>query len=882
MSTESLALPAVRRSRLVACCALLVGLALVQDPGLLVPDTKFDLVAAPGDWLTRALHVWDAEGGFGQVQNQAHGYLWPMGPFFWLLHTVGIPGWVVQRLWQSLVLCVAMAGTAKPGPRPRCPLRPGLPRRRLRLRALAADAHLARPDLDRGLAERARPLGAAAAGDRSRARVPAPRGGTVGAGGRDGGRRQRGGVLRRRTARGGVDPDPHARPAPARAAAVVAGVRGAGDAVVDRAAAGDGRLQPALPRLHRDQCGDHLSDHALRRAARNLPLGPLRRRGLPGRQRVDPHLLARRQHRRRGRRRAGRAPRPTYAAPHVPRPRPALRTPAGHRGAPRRGARLVLGRHRRADSTGPSRRCATCTSSTRCYGCRSSWAWRSCWTARSPRGAGPTASGSTPGSSSEPWCSASSAPPRPRSPPVRRPRARCSACRTTGSRRRTTSPRAPGVGRRCWCPARRSRSTCGEIRRTSRCSGWRARAGACATRGSSPSRGRSGCWRAWSGGSPRGTARPGSPRRCAGRVSSKLVVRNDLRATDDVPDTALVHQAIEDSPGLERVATFGPLVGGEAWERDGDRRTVRDGGRQASYPAVEVFTVPGAEDAVTTSDPSVVAAGPEDLADLVDAGVLGQAPVRFAADADPDDDAGRPRRVVLTDGLRARERQFSRMHDGASATITPGDVRRTTGPVRDFPLGGDTDDRWSTTARLEGAAALSASSSASDAGALGGSDRGRLPYAAVDGDTATAWASDPTDPAPWWRMELDDAARVTRVGLTAAADAGTQRVRVVTAAGRSAVVEPEPRRHPAGPRRRRRHDALGSRRGRRSRAGHRAGARRRRPARGGRAQGARPATAARVVGDPGRGGAASRPGRPHRLRGRRWQPALRRAHPAQR
>ena len=48
---------------------------MVQDPGLLVPDTKFDLVQAPADWLARSLHLWDGEGGLGQVQNQAHGYL---------------------------------------------------------------------------------------------------------------------------------------------------------------------------------------------------------------------------------------------------------------------------------------------------------------------------------------------------------------------------------------------------------------------------------------------------------------------------------------------------------------------------------------------------------------------------------------------------------------------------------------------------------------------------------------------------------------------------------------------------------------------------------------------------------------------------------------
>jgi len=99
--------------RLLAGCLLLVGLAFVQDPGYLVSDTKFDLAVAPGEFLSRALHLWDAQGAFGQLQNQAYGYLWPMGPFFLLGGLVDLPGWVVQRLWQGLVMSVAFAGFAK-------------------------------------------------------------------------------------------------------------------------------------------------------------------------------------------------------------------------------------------------------------------------------------------------------------------------------------------------------------------------------------------------------------------------------------------------------------------------------------------------------------------------------------------------------------------------------------------------------------------------------------------------------------------------------------------------------------------------------------------------------------------------------------------------
>ena len=113
------ALPAPRRRRLSALLTVAehVALAVVAfvpqllaHPGVVVADTKSYLYLDTGRFLRQSASMWDPSVGLGTVTHQQIGYLFPMGPFFWVTHALGVPTWAAQRLWIGALLFVAGAG----------------------------------------------------------------------------------------------------------------------------------------------------------------------------------------------------------------------------------------------------------------------------------------------------------------------------------------------------------------------------------------------------------------------------------------------------------------------------------------------------------------------------------------------------------------------------------------------------------------------------------------------------------------------------------------------------------------------------------------------------------------------------------------------------
>ena len=142
-----------------------------------------------------------------------------------------------------------------------------------------------------------------------------------------------------------------------------------------------------------------------------------------------------------------------------------------------------------------------------------------------------------------------------------------------------------------------------------------------------------------------------------------VVVRNDLdRGVLAGAWQARIHQALDDSPGMIRVATFGTYVG--TFSPD-DAATNFD----TPYPPVEIYQVTGAQP-VATVQPAAgtlrVYGAPESLLTLANKDLLGSRPVLL-----DNDGADLPASAsVLTDSLRRQVRNFGELRSSYSPTLT--------------------------------------------------------------------------------------------------------------------------------------------------------------------------------------------------------------------
>ena len=215
---------------------------------------------------------------------------------------------------------------------------------------------------------------------------------------------------------------------------------------------------------------------------------------------------------------------------------------------------------------------------------------------------------------------------------------------------------------------------------------------------------------------------------------SQLLVRNDLdHLTSDTLPPARVRQALERSPGLKRVATFGDTVRGSL---------AKDGGLAADVPALEVWSVEQPVTRVSAApltDVTALAGGPEDLLALLEQGVV-TGPTVLATDDDlkAQGDWTGPR--VLADGLQRRERSFGRVHGALGPLLTADDDYRQVRSAHDLLPPGDVAPQQ-TVATYAGLTSVTASSSSAYPESFSATRGGTGPGAALDGNSSTFWGS---------------------------------------------------------------------------------------------------------------------------------------------
>jgi arabinofuranan 3-O-arabinosyltransferase len=265
-----------------------------------------------------------------------------------------------------------------------------------------------------------------------------------------------------------------------------------------------------------------------------------------------------------------------------------------------------------------------------------------------------------------------------------------------------------------------------------------------------------------------------------------LVVRNDLaRLTTGSPDPALLQSVLEQSLGLTRVASFGPDVGQEQGGKAPDgARFLNQGGFTAQLPSIEIYRVDA-----TVGSASLL---PDGASLMGDPGTVAPdgSPFVLTADLPPDD----VRRVVLTDRQRRRALALQAVRSNASATLPEGSLPRRSGPEQFHRYLVD-QERWQTTESWTGVTGVGASSSQGFADAAPPLERGAHPGAALDGDRRTEWstARQTLPDAQWWEVQLTRPTAVSLVKITTGRDSvAVPQLRLSAGSASTTVPAPPP------------------------------------------------------------------------------------------
>ena len=91
---------------------LLVGTAVLgTDQGWFTPDTKPEVYLAPARTLARTLSTWNPDPHLGQPNFQTG--LLPVSLAVTAIDALGLPAWLVPRVWRALLLLVAGWGAVR-------------------------------------------------------------------------------------------------------------------------------------------------------------------------------------------------------------------------------------------------------------------------------------------------------------------------------------------------------------------------------------------------------------------------------------------------------------------------------------------------------------------------------------------------------------------------------------------------------------------------------------------------------------------------------------------------------------------------------------------------------------------------------------------------